>query len=241
MPIPIDEVHRLIDLAEEAQRNLQDASTDSVQTIQYPELCEVIIEISGWEDPGRLEGLLSINSSILNKFIRMRGVVRKSLALKVADRVRSYLKTEDQAFAAAEDWRGPKAPKPEKVKPEKPHPFLFNGEQWVVVELSSEMKTKINIVSTMLDSIVEHVKHSNLPPAEQALTEIERQQLIAILETTLAVLKGPMIEKGLLKKARSALEAGAAKAVEKGAQDGLGMGAARGRLAELLLSIFTGS
>jgi hypothetical protein len=238
MPIPIDEVHRLIELVEESQQSIRDAKTDSIQTILLPELCEAIIEISGWEEPDSFARILSINSSVLNKFIKMRGVVSRNLATKVADRVRSYLKTEDQTFASPATPSGKK-----KSQPEKPKPFSFKGEQWVAVDLTSEMKTRINIVSSMLDSIVEHVKHSNLPGEEQALTEIERQQLIAILETALAILRGPMVEKGLLNKARSALETGAAKAVEKGMQDGLGqiMSAARGRLTELLISIFTGS
>jgi hypothetical protein len=100
---------------------------------------------------------------------------------------------------------------------------------------------KIGAVASILDSIIEQVRHSNLPSAEQALTELERRQLIAILETTLAVLKSPLAERGLLKKAKSALEQAAMKSVEKGAQEGLGqlMGAAGSRLHDLLAWLFT--
>jgi hypothetical protein len=234
MAMPIEEVHRLLDLVEYAQRRIDRLPTGEVQVVQLPELSEAIIELDGW-DNNPLSSRLSINASILNKFMRMRGVVTKNAAVRVADRVRSHLKSEDQGYPddllPLDQGSSP---------PAKPKPLTFVGERWVAVDFSSEMKTKITIISTMLDSIIEHAKHSNLPLEAQALTELERAQLVVILETALAVLKSPMVEVGLLKKARSALGAGAIKATEKGTQEGLGqvMGIAKNRLAELIAYIF---
>ena len=103
------------------------------------------------------------------------------------------------------------------------------------------MKQKIGAISALLDSIIEQIGGSNAPPEEQALTEIERAELIAILETALHVLRAPMVEKGLLKKAQSILKRGADKAVEKGVQEGVGslMHAARERIGELIMYLFS--
>jgi hypothetical protein len=180
-----------------------------------------------------LSAITGVNPSVLKRFSRFHGKVTRSDAVAVTDRLRSFLRSQDQA-TQPEPQERPRAA-------EKTKPLSFQGEQWAAVSATSEIKTKIQVVATMLDSILENVKHTNAPPEEHALTELERQQLIAILETTLAILKGPLVEKGLLKKARGALESGAAKAVEKGAQEGLGqmMNAAKGRLIELIATIFT--
>ena len=105
---------------------------------------------------------------------------------------------------------------------------------------TSEVKLTIHAVSTLLDGIVQQVKQTNLPPDDQILTQLEREQLIAILETTLAVLKSPMAEKGLLTKARESVGRAAGSAAEKGVQEGLGTmaSAAAERLAMLVRSIF---
>jgi hypothetical protein len=60
------------------------------------------------------------------------------------------------------------------------------------------------------------------------------------LETALNVLKSPMVEKGLLKKAKEILTKGAESTAEKGVQQGLGklMEAAGHRIAELIGLLF---
>jgi hypothetical protein len=54
---------------------------------------------------------------------------------------------------------------------------------------------KIGAISPLLDSIIVQTKGANEPPDQQILTEIERKQLIAILETALNVLRSPLVEK----------------------------------------------
>lgn len=111
----------------------------------------------------------------------------------------------------------------------------MTAEGWVTVPASSETRRKIEVVATLLESLVVQVGRSNAPPSEQALTTMERAQLIAILETTLAVLRSPMAEAGLMKKARDALGRAAGKTAEKGLQEGMGamMGVAKERIMEL--------
>ncbi|WP_130226031.1 hypothetical protein [Bradyrhizobium sp. Leo121] len=232
---PIEDVHRLLDTVEVALKKIDRAPTRSLQVTQIPELSEVILELLGWTNTAYMENTLNINPSVLNKFVKMRGVVSKNLARAVADRVRSNLKSMDQKFVAPIPPQRPKRAVSEIA------PLTIAGEQWIAIKDASETRMKIGAVASILDSIIEQVKHSNLQPSDQVLTTLERQQLIAILETTLAVLKSPMAERGLLKRAKAALEQGALKSVEKGAQEGLGqlMGAAGSRVHDLILWLFT--
>jgi hypothetical protein len=132
---------------------------------------------------------------VLNKFVKMRGVIRKPLARKVADRLRSYLKSQDQAFPQPELKRS--AEKEERARPSA-RPIVreaFVGEKWIDVRISSDVQMKIGAISPLLDSIIVQTKGANEPPDQQILTEIERKQLIAILETALNVLRSPLVEK----------------------------------------------
>ena len=104
-----------------------------------------------------------------------------------------------------------------------------------------EMKKKISALSVILDSIIQQAGRSNAPEEEQALTQIERQQLIAILETALNVLRSPIVESGLMKKAKEALVKGAMSATEKGMQQGLGalMQVGAHRITELIAALLS--
>lgn len=235
----LEDIHRLIDTVEQAIRKINKASTDSIQVQQIPELSEAIIELLGWTNTAYVENQLGINPSLLSKFVKMRGAIRRPLAAKVADRLRSYLKSEDQASLALD--RKVQHTLQDKEEPRKPsREPTFRGEQWVEVRTSSEIKLKIGAVSALLDSIIIQTRGSNEPPEHQILSDIERQQLIAILETALNILKSPLAEKGLLKKAQSILKRGAESAAQKGVQQGLGwlMLNAAARIGELLGLLF---
>lgn len=236
---PLEDVYRLLDTVERAIREIETVPTRSINVQEIPELSEVIIELLGWTNTAYIENKLGVSSSALSKFVKMRGVVSKHVAGKIADRIRSYLKSQDQAFLHPEVQAS--VEKPEKRPTEKPAvSATFVGERWIAVTASSEIKMKIGAISALLDSIIEQTKWANEQPEEQLLTEIERQQLIAILETALNVLRSPLAEKGLLKKARSVLQKGAESAAEKGVQQGLGklMESAGTRLAELMGLLF---
>lgn len=99
---------------------------------------------------------------------------------------------------------------------------------------------KIAAIASLLDTIIEQATRSNAPAEDQFLTQIERQQLIAILDTALNVLRSPMVEPGLLKKTQGMLRRASESAIENGVQYGLGklMGAAGSRIAELIGMLF---
>jgi hypothetical protein len=229
---PLDDVYRMIELTEMALHRLRSTTSRKVDAEDYWEITEVVNELLGWTNTAYVENDIGVEPSLLSKFVKMRGKVDRHLAIKIAERIRSYLKSQDQASDTAPNTRElPKAPPPKQERP-----VVFAGEQWVLVRHTSDVKQKIGAIAALLDSIIEQTGHSNAPDEEQILTDIERKQLIAILETALHVLQAPMLEKGLLKRAQDGLKRGAESAVEKGTQQGLGklMESAAARIAELM-------
>jgi hypothetical protein len=163
----------------------------------------------------------------------------------VAERTRNWIRTFDQRTQEQLPASEPKAqsftPDGERAKPSAPAPtFSFAAERWIAVGSSGEIKAKIHAISFLLESIIDQTARSNLSSEEQILTELERRQLIALLETALALLKSPMVEKSLLHKVGEALKRAADSAAEKGVQKGVGKlaDAAGDKLLDLFNGLF---
>src|SRR5262249_55081015 len=118
--------------------------------------------------------------------------------------------------------------------------FSIQTDRRQSVPRTSEMQEKITALSTILDSIIQQTSCSNLPESEQALTQLERQQLIALLETALSLLRSTVVESSLLEKAGNALSEGAMAAAKAGTQEGLMnlMTVAAHRMSEIISAIF---
>ncbi len=233
---PLEELHRLLDTVDRAIERLSTEQRRSVPVDEFPELSEVVLELLGWTNTAYVENKLSINPALLSKFVKMRGKAPIHIVREMADRLRSFLKSEDQSFSP-----GPRAAQQSTKNLPPALPFTVAAEQWVAVKISSEQKMKIGAIASLLDSIIEQTSRANAPHDQQLLSEIERQQLISVLETALNVLKSPLLERGILRRARSALKNGAESAAERGVQQGLGklMEAAGARIAELIVGLFT--
>lgn len=237
---PLDDVHRLLDGLDSLLIRLRSSGPEKIRVDELPELFETIHELGGWRNTTYLQGKLGINGSLLNQFMQLKGSIRRSDALKIADRLRSHLRSQDQATnQPVVIDRDRLRKKPRKKSPQKTS-IAIKAEQWISLRETSEVKLKIAAIASLLDSIIQQVRHSNVPPEDQLLTEIERQQLIAILETALNVLRSPMVEAGLLKRTTTTLRKAATSAAEKGVQQGLGklMDGAGARIIELLALIF---
>jgi hypothetical protein len=240
--LPLRDIHRLLDTIENVRSDLSQIQARDVQVADLPDLCMVTLEVLGWTNTAYMETKLGINPSILSKFVKMRGKVPLHVARSVADRLRTYLKSEDQAFPDQKKSDVPRSRRRSEPRPKKRESktVAVVGERWVAVYDNSDIKIKIGAIASLLDSIVEQTVRANAPPENQILTKIEREQLIAILETALNVLRSPMVEKGLLKKAQGVLKRGAESAAERGVQLGLGMlmESAGARISELIAIIF---
>jgi hypothetical protein len=117
--------------------------------------------------------------------------------------------------------------------------MLHKGADHTTIAMHDQPARK-PLSSSVNRVIIAQTSRANAPQDEQILTDIERRQLIAILETALNVLRSPLVERGLLKKARRVLVKGAESAAKKGVQEGLGvlMHSASARIAELIAMIF---
>lgn len=90
---------------------------------------------------------------------------------------------------------------------------------WVSTD-APDIQTQIGTVARAIGSLVKVVKSDNQLPAQPAImTEIERQQLIAILEAALAELKAPFVDRGRFKNIKGVLSKGAEKAATNKASD----------------------
>lgn len=224
--VDIETLHNWLSLLDRDIELLSGSSENFGETIHPYELdgvSTVLGELFGWSTAyvGELPERLGVASPVLNQFLKARGEVRVSTARMVAGRLKSFVRSLESSasFPGAENVSTTIDPVRAPVH------YSMKADQWVTVVASSEVKQKIIIVAEILDSIVMQVRTSNLPESEQVLSEIERRQLIAVLETTIQVLQAPMVEPGLLRRASEMLKSAAGKAVQNQVQEGLGTAA----------------
>jgi hypothetical protein len=98
-PMPelvLSAVRRLLDTLDKAIQDLAAHKARNVNVVDFPELSEVILEVLGWTNAAYIEASLKINPAVLRKFVKMRGSVPLHVARAVADRLRNYLRSQDQ-------------------------------------------------------------------------------------------------------------------------------------------------
>jgi hypothetical protein len=74
--------------------------------------------------------------------------------------------------------------------------------RWVRVARTPDLQEVIKELERLLPEVIRHSRFTNLSPDELGLTDDERRHVVELLETALAMLKGPLAEEGLLKAAR---------------------------------------
>ena len=89
-------VHRLLDTLDKAIQDLAAHKARNVNVADFPALSEVMLEVLGWTNAAYIEASLKINPAVLSKFVKMRGSVPLHVARAVADRLRNYLRSQDQ-------------------------------------------------------------------------------------------------------------------------------------------------
>lgn len=230
----IDHIYELRDGIEEDLATLQRERQNDL--IYYPGIVEAVNFL---EDYG-YEGRLGLSTMDLSKFNRARGPVEPATIAKVASRVQSLLK-EMEGEVGTMEWNAPVPPviaplsqtdEDDKAVGE----VVVQAVKWVAVPRRQHGELIANL-SSLLDEAVYLARTTNLPPDQAALSELERAQLIALLETTLALLKGPLVERGLLKKVADAAKDGATSATKKHTE--LALGYVLGKLAEGVLKLLS--
>ncbi|MBA3447837.1 MAG: hypothetical protein H0T56_09560 [Pseudaminobacter sp.] len=228
----IDHLYELHEKIEEDLATLQNEWENDL--IYYPGIVEAVHFLGGYG----FEGRLGLSTMDLSKFNRSRGPVETATISKIASRVQSLLKEmEGEVRSMARDAPVPpmRAPLPQINDDEKVSgAVVIQPVKWVPVP-RRQHGDLIAHISALLDEAVYLARTTNLPPDRVALSQLERAQLVALMETTLALLKGPLVEKGLLKKVADAAKDGAISAAKRNTE--MALGYALGKLTEGMLKL----
>ncbi|TPP11995.1 hypothetical protein FJQ55_00710 [Rhizobium glycinendophyticum] len=212
---------------------------DKLMPMTYiPEAYSVYVDLD-------LNGVLhsiGINQSVVNKLKNIDAKLRAPVMIAALSRTRSYLRTLESEFGGDQlpaEHQDLDRLIQQAIDAHPPQPIQVWTEQWVYVKQGSRAKQIISDVSELLDEAVLLARTTNLPQDQAALTDIERAQLIAILETALAVLRAPMVEPGLLKKTARVAKEIAVRTAKKKTEEALGTGLEHiaKRILELIASL----
>jgi hypothetical protein len=236
--LSIDEVHEMLDAVERSLTKLRSANLyNKAMPVSFiGDGVSVIYELEG---AGILNSV-GISSSILNKLKNLDGRVSASVMTAALERLRTFLRRLESEFGGStvpeDDTDERLRDLDTMVERHPPKPVAAWTEQWVYVPPRSKAKALIAELSELLDELVLIAKSTNLPEDQAALTDIDRAQLVALLETTLAVFKAPMVEPGLLKKLQRTATDAAMETIKSKTELALGEGlsAVAARLLELL-------
>ncbi|WP_246084991.1 DUF1380 domain-containing protein [Rhizobium glycinendophyticum] len=236
----LEEIHEMLDGVERSLSRLKAANLhDKLMPMTYiPEAYSVYVDLD-------LNGVLhsiGINQSVVNKLKNIDAKLRAPVMIAALSRTRSYLRTLESEFGGDQlpaEHQDLDRLIQQAIDAHPPQPIQVWTEQWVYVKQGSRAKQIISDVSELLDEAVLLARTTNLPQDQAALTDIERAQLIAILETALAVLRAPMVEPGLLKKTARVAKEIAVRTAKKKTEEALGTGLEHiaKRILELIASL----
>ncbi|WP_417497205.1 hypothetical protein [Maricaulis sp.] len=233
----LDEVHDLLEGVEFSQSQLKSSDSEFADHIDLSGITTAVLVLYGGHvDYGSPEAKqLGVPPKLINSLIKPSVKILRQDALVLANRLHSQLRSLEGELAPDGVVTAPEERRPSQsaAEPSGPtnsgqNPIRVKATQWAAPPTSTNIKQKIFEVSALLDDIVYFVRASNQPDDERALTEIERTQLIAVLETALSILKAPLLEKGLLEKCRDLLKRAARRTAENKVEETLGTLADKG-------------
>lgn len=213
----IDQLYDILEMLEDDVNDLETATRERVNVFRY----QGIFEAVSFLDELGMSSRLGLSAMDLDKFQRMSGMIDNMILRQMTGRLKSLLREAEgtiRSIAAA--------PIAAASPPARQAGSAEASVQVVAVEWVSNDRDKnadlIADLTELLDDAVTRARGTNLPPQKAAFTEFQRKALIDLLETAVLMLKGPLVEKGLLQKLGDAAGDGAATAVKKGAEVGLG-------------------
>lgn len=219
----IEEIHEMLDSVEVSLTRLRSANLHS-KPMPVTFISDAVSAIYQLESEGVLASA-GINRSLGNKLKNLDGKIPANVMLAALERIRTYLRKIESEFSGGDNL----TPADQRileldsvVERNPPSPVPVRAETWVYVRPGSKAKELIAEISDLLDQVLILAKSTNLPEDQAALTDLDRAQLIALLETALLMLKGPMVEPGLLKRLGETATKAAEKTLQKQAEQGLG-------------------
>lgn len=216
--IPLEELHSMIDtLDQELKRlaQLDSKFTDFTAMAYVPDAVSVLHNLRMHD----AFPALGMSSSLLTQLLNFNAKIRTATLVAALERTRTFLRSQEseyRGFSPTTDEQDLSNTEGEDNPAITPAPVAVWTEQWIYVQPRSRAKQIIVELSDLLEEVLLLASQSNLPEEYAALSKIDRQQLIALLETALSVLKSPMVEPGLLKKLRKvALDVGQSAATKQ--------------------------
>ncbi|TNC09038.1 hypothetical protein FF100_27420 [Methylobacterium terricola] len=160
----IEDVHRLLEVTEDALSLLGQWRHEKIDVGDIGDFCLAVAEILEWQTAYSDASVrLGVAANILTRYAKFRGPFQAREATVVAQRIRSFLKSQDQASVmpsqvSAQTPEQQQARKPEPIEQSK---FAFQADGWISIQNDVHVKQKIMAVSVLLDSIIEQISHSN--------------------------------------------------------------------------------
>ncbi len=207
----IDYIYELLEQLDLEEKDLKKRKPrKALDLYEFPTICEAVEFLDGQGYGNRL-GLSAMD---LDKVLRVRGSLVTAVLLKLSSRAQHLLREVEGELKGVSLSTLPLQEEPQEREET---PFTVLATKWVPLRHDQNGEL-IATISTLLDDAISLARGSNLPPDRAALTALQRNELIALLETTLAMLKAPLVEGGLLKKTTDAALRGAASGLQKGVE-----------------------
>ena len=221
--LTLDEIHEFMDGIELDINFLSSFESDS-EKVRTDTLYGTSMTIGHflhyWTAYGSgLPKVLRIPEKLLNKYSKGGSEIAVFEAKTVSAKLLSYLRSIEGEYNNISSSDNINIKIDENIEVQNKN-FAFRAVSWV--KNDSVAKSELHKLSISLDSLLTLAKSSNLPESEQALSDLEKAQLIAMLETALLILKAPLVEKGFLSKLRDVLAGCGKKVATKKTEEALG-------------------
>src|SRR3569623_2262041 len=220
----IDHIYEILEYLDDDEAALkEDLTRGQIYIDQYSGIytaVEFLLEQGYGPRPG-------LNAMDLAKFEQLKGHVRDDVLRSLGGRCRSLLREVEGEVHATHTLLTAADPLDDTLIRRRPEPSRDQATvvpvvQWVVLPQADNADLIAEIVER-LERAYELAVSTNLPRHKAALTDSERAHLIAVLETTVALLReAPLVEKGLLNRLKDVAASGAAITVEKQSEVALG-------------------
>ena len=231
--LDLEDVHRLLDFVEGSLEELGSNNEDRVGTSETNGLAIAFLELyDGFLDYGSPEAReLGVPPKLAKSLIKPGATLLRSDAIILGNRLRSLLRTLEGQLGTPIEPKEPTADSssaPSDQADSTPTTIRGGPAVWALIPHSNTIKTKTAQLAQLLDDIIYAMRSSNLPEEDRALSDIERAQLIAVLETAISLLKAPMVERGLMLKCSDWLKRTVARVRQRKAEETLGSLADKG-------------
>ncbi len=229
----IDQLYDILEMLDHDIKELEGAELERVDVFRY----QGIFDAVNFLDELGMSNRLGLSDIDRDKFQRISGKVNNAVLRQLAGQLKSLLREAEGTIRAIAAMPTSSLTSQAPMPPAHEPTVQVIAVEWVRNDREKNADL-IADLTELLNEAVNRARGTNLPPDKAALSEFQRLALIELLETAVQMLKGPLVEKGLLKKLGDLASEGAATAVKKGTE--VSMGFLLKRVWELLTQFLGG-